>query len=553
MEKLAISTAESQVLLRKIRQRNNEGSVGYFSIGIIGIICLYTFYHWIRYFYWRFAPMNKIAFQKSTKIIRKIRRLLIVRFPGFISAGHFFIFTLYLMVSLFVLFSNNSLGNLVDFAKRLGWLTVLNINLAVFLALKNTPLLLISNLSHEKLNFLHQIVGYSCVTFFFLHAIIYTISLSQMGKVSILGEKVQILGITSGLSLLVILFTAVSLRKHHYEAFYLLHILMAASVLILAILHRPRLLRTKSSFILIFTGIVWALDRILRFTKYFIYGLKNTAIITPLPHRGTRVVFSKFPKSAVPGQHFFIWLPGIRAFETHPFTCLSTNPGEFIISAQNGFTRSLYEHALKEPGAILRASLDGPYGTVPDLKVFSKVLFIAGGSGASFTCSLATHLVRKLEYSTKTSIDFTLKMIGWTYSYIDILASSPNVTLQIHVTQKECESSLTSSSSNFSDPEKNLQALNSLDGFCNANVEIKNELISSTSRFYDKISPKIISGRPNLNSIISQAVNTASTAERIAIVACGPSDMISNVREITARNIHPKGPSLQLFSEQFGW
>ncbi|RKF77565.1 Ferric reductase transmembrane component 5 [Golovinomyces cichoracearum] len=451
MEKLAISTAESQVLLRKIRQRNNEGSVGYFSIGIIGIICLYTFYHWIGYFYWRFAPMNKIAFQKSTKII--------------------------------------SLGNL----------------------------------------------------------------LSQMGKVSIIGEKVQILGITSGLSLLVILFTAVSLRKHHYEAFYFLHILMAASVLILAILHRPRLLRTKSSFILIFTGIVWTLDRFLRFTKYFIYGLKNTAIITPLPHKGTRVVFSKFPKSAVPGQHFFIWLPGIRAFETHPFTCLSTNPGEFIISAHNGFTRSLYEHALKEPGAILRASLDGPYGTVPDLKVFSKVLFIAGGSGASSTCSLATHLVRKLEYSTKTSIDFTLKMIGWTYSYIDILASSPNVTLQIHVTQKECESSLTSSSSNFSDPEKNLQALNSLDGLCNANVEIKNKPISSTSRFYDKISPKIISGRPNLNSIISQAVNTASTAERIAIVACGPSDMMSNVREITARNIHPKGPSLQLFSEQFGW
>ncbi|TQS37097.1 hypothetical protein Golomagni_02440 [Golovinomyces magnicellulatus] len=552
MEKLAISTAESQVLVRKIRQRNNEESVGYFSIGIIGIICLYTFYHWIRYFYWRLAPMNKIAFRESTKIIRKIRRRLIVKVPGFISAGHVFIFTLYLMVSLFVLFSNDSWNNLAGFAKRLG-LTVLNINLAIFLALKNTPLALITNLSHEKLNFLHQIVGYSCVTFFSLHAIIYTISLRQMGKLHVLGEKVQILGITCGLSLIVILFTAVSLRKHHYEAFYILHILMAAFVLILAILHRPRLLRTKSSFILIFTGIVWTLDRFLRLTKYFIYGLRNTAIITPLPHQGTRVVLSKFPKSAVPGQHFFIWLPGIRAFETHPFTCLSTDPGEFIISAQNGFTRSLYERALKEPGAILRASLDGPYGKIPDLEVFSKVLFIAGGSGASFTCSLAAYLVRKLEYSTKTSIDFTLKMLEWTYSYINILASSPNVTLQIHVTQKECESSLTSTGSYSSDPEKNLQALNSLDGYCNTNVDMKNKPISPTSDFYDKISPKINSGRPNLNSIISQAVNTASTAERIAIVACGPSVMMSNVREITARNIHPKGPSLQLFSEQFGW
>jgi NAD(P)H-flavin reductase len=61
---------------------------------------------------------------------------------------------------------------------------------------------------------------------------------------------------------------------------------------------------------------------------------------------------------------------------------------------------------LKNSGQVLRASVDGPYGTVPDFTLYNKVLFIAGGSGASFTCGVAMDLLHKLGDSTTTTIEF---------------------------------------------------------------------------------------------------------------------------------------------------
>lgn len=208
--------------------------------------------------------------------------------------------------------------------------------------------------------------------------------------------------------MLIIFVTATFLRKRNYETFYVFHVLMVTLLLVMAVLHRPYLIMTKSSTILIFAAGIWALDRLIIFAKYLVYGLNSTATITPLPHGATRVVFSKSIPSTIPGQHFFIWLPSIRTFQTHPFTCISTNPIEFVISAQNGFTRSLYDRAVKEPGATLKASLVGPYGIIPDLTAFHKVIFIAGGTGATYTCSLANDLICKLGPSSKTSVEFIL-------------------------------------------------------------------------------------------------------------------------------------------------
>lgn len=103
----------------------------------------------------------------------------------------------------------------------------------------------------------------------------------------------------------------------------------------------------------------------------------------------------------------FLWIPGIRSTESHPFTIASTNPLELVIASYDGFTKDLHAHALKNPGKTLIASLDGPYGVVPNFTSFTKVLFIAGGSGASFTVGVAVDLLRKLGDSTKTTIVFT--------------------------------------------------------------------------------------------------------------------------------------------------
>jgi NAD(P)H-flavin reductase len=82
-----------------------------------------------------------------------------------------------------------------------------------------------------------------------------------------------------------------------------------------------------------------------------------------------------------------------------------------VVAAYYGFTNNLHNYAVKHPGAVLRASIDGPYGQLPNLsKVADKVILIAGGSGAAFTFGVALDMIKKLGDSAKPTIDFI-----WTF------------------------------------------------------------------------------------------------------------------------------------------
>ena len=254
-----------------------------------------------------------------------------------------------------------------------------NLALITFLALKNTPLAFLTAYSYERLNALHRLAGYGTVCFAMLHAVVYITAWSKSNTLDELLEASQVVGIVAGFAMLIIFSTVLLLRKLRYEIFYIVHILMFMLILVTVGLHRPQL-ATKTLIIVIFAASIWIADRALRFSKLSLFSFGNSATITPLPHGGTRIVLRKSPNRAVAGSHCFLWIPKIRATETHPFTILSTKPLELVIAAYDGFTRDLHAFALKNPGVDLKASIDGPYGTVPDFTVYTKVVFIAGGS-----------------------------------------------------------------------------------------------------------------------------------------------------------------------------
>jgi predicted ferric reductase len=211
-------------------------------------------------------------------------------------------------------------------------------------------------------------------------------------------------GMIAGSAMLVILASATLLRKLQYETFHIIHIIMAALILITAGMHRPDI--TMVGKIVIIAASLWIADRTLRFLKLAFHSFGNTATTMALPHGGIRIALKKTPIGAAPGTHCFLWIQGIRATECHPFTILSKNPLEMVVAAYDGFTRDLHAHALKNPEQLLRASVDGPYGIVPDFTLYNKVLFISGGSGASVTCGVSVDLLRKLRESTTTTIEF---------------------------------------------------------------------------------------------------------------------------------------------------
>jgi predicted ferric reductase len=211
-------------------------------------------------------------------------------------------------------------------------------------------------------------------------------------------------GMVAGSAMVIILATTNILRKLQYETFHIIHMLMAALIIIVSAMHRPDYPMVGK--IMIIAASMWIADRLFRLFKLLFYSFGNTATITALPHGGTRIILRKTPMGAAPGKHCFLWIPGVRSTECHPFTIVSTAPLELVAAAYNGFTQSLYKHAQANPGKALMASVDGPYGRVPDFTLYSKVLFIAGGSGASFTCGVALDILRKLGDSTSTMIEF---------------------------------------------------------------------------------------------------------------------------------------------------
>lgn len=203
--------------------------------------------------------------------------------------------------------------------------------------------------------------------------------------------------------------TAILLRRWHYESFYAIHITFFVIILVTVGLHRADTdLGYGQSWAVaavIFAASIWAIDRVIRILRIWWNSLDNTATVTPLPQGGTRLTLRKTPFTFVPGKHAFLWLPSIRLAETHPFTIVSTNPLEFVVSAQHGFTGYLHAYAQQYPGASLKVSVDGPYGSLPNFSHFEKIVLVAGGSGASFALGVAAALVRNCQLKGGAQID----------------------------------------------------------------------------------------------------------------------------------------------------
>lgn len=286
-------------------------------------------------------------------------------------------------------------------------LMLCNLCLVVFLGLKNTPLSPLAGRSYESINVLHRCCGYTTILLTMLHALNVIAGLAKEHVLVYLMEPGQCAGIVGALGLLIIGLSANrSFRKRQYEVFYLLHVALVTMILVTSLLHVEKI-SWSAIAIVIFVASLWFTDRSLRLSRWIYNGYGNNCMLTPLPQGATRVVMQGTIK-AQPGSHVFLWIPRIRKFQTHPFTLVSNDPAEFVISAQNGFTRALHEFALQHPHQVLRAAIEGPYGSIPDTSDFDKVVLLSGGSGITFTLALAMDW---LKTSKKTDLKRSLYLV----------------------------------------------------------------------------------------------------------------------------------------------
>jgi hypothetical protein len=398
------------------------------------------------------------------------------------------------------------------------------------------------------------------------------VSETQHRNLSVFLERTQIMGIVAGLSMLTILTTAIFLKRIRYEAFYIVHIVMFMLILIGVGMHRPDL-SDKTVYIIIFTASIWAADRLFRASRMVAIAFGNRATITPLGQHGIRISMRWTPWRAVSGSHVFLWIPKLRPFEAHPFTIVSTNPLELVVSAKDGFTKDLLSYATANPGATLRASCDGPYGTRPNFFKFDQVVLIAGGSGASFTFGVALHLIHQIETSGfKSKIDFTWvvrehgtsvlfppdrtlltklypEIKTWFAKELSELSSSPHVTLTVHVTRSASVICTTASNSDMDKIEIMTSHTPSLSKPDPEKTMPVHTRASSTSESNISMVP----GRPDIGAKIQDIVARTEAHKRIIVAACGPDSLMMEARRAVAALMASQDTSVTLHCEQFGW
>lgn len=301
------------------------------------------------------------------------------------------------MVSVLVI-SLRSLTN----RRRMG---IANLLITIFLSLKNTPLAILTASSYERLNILHRVAGYTTLIFIIVHSCAYAAMFGMQGLIKRLTERDEIFGMVATGSFLVLSIAGAFLRSWWYELFYYIHVTFWIVAIITTGLHQPEPSK-KVLYAAAVAGGIWFLERIVRFIRIVINSTNNTVTLMPLPNGGTRVTLTKAPLRSAPGKHGFLWIPAVRAAETHPFTIVATSPLEFVVAAHDGFTQTLHKYALQSPGIKLKASVEGPYGTFPDASEYDKVVLVAGGSGASFTVGAALNMLEKLGEEDVKEVEF---------------------------------------------------------------------------------------------------------------------------------------------------
>ncbi|KAI1327213.1 ferric reductase NAD binding domain-containing protein [Xylariaceae sp. FL0255] len=566
------------------REKLNAQILTYYAISLSGIIGLFILGHWMRYLTAR-LPWTKTRFVILYPIVgltRSTRRTCLRRLLGFTSIGHAVVVAVFVALNAFFSFYKIDRSNYSEVAARFGWMASGNMALVVFLALKNTPLAILTAYSYERLNVLHQIAGYTTFLYTALHGSIYTWYFIHAGKVEVLQQKTITAGIVLGFAVLSTTMSGLILQRLNYELFYVVHLMMAVIIIITLGLHRPTFEPDKTLIITVIIGALWFSDRLLRFCRLAYNGINNKAVVYPLPHGGTRIVLQKPLHRARPGKHCFVWLPGVRAFETHPFTIVASEPMELVINSYSGFTRDLHRYATNNPGGRLAVSLEGPYGTFPDPMDYDKVILLAGGSGATFTMGVAANMIQRMKQDSNKQIEFIWATqahdnIAWFRQHLNKLINhehASKIAMRIHLTRAipQSNTSLASATSLPSPPPLNRTLSQAVTERAptppmDLDAVVTPQTSSTTLRDNDAekagavhqevVAPAkevpIINGRPDVAAMIRTAIASVPRNERVLVAACGPTGLMNTVRNTTAACISVDGPAVELHCEQFGW
>lgn len=319
---------------------------------------------------------------------------------------------------------------------RNAWVTVTQVPLLYLLASKTNVIAFLSGTSYERLNWLHRWVARTMFVTATVHGFHFWTYWSQTG---ILDDYLTWMPMIKwglgawGILLWMVLTSFKPLRTVAYEVFVVQHIIIAVLFLWVVYVHIPVSARYN----------IWFAVAAICFDRAFRLGLLLWQNVKPRPNPsrckggqrfGHLTQITAIGESMTvltikdvhfqwrAGQHLYLWLPRVGAFEAHPYTIASAhqmpetcicNSIQLAIRAHGGFSKRLNAYARKARGDEkgnhgLTAFVAGPYGQPPRWDIFETLVLISASTGASYTLPILESVLSSTATICTQRVDFLL-------------------------------------------------------------------------------------------------------------------------------------------------
>lgn len=296
------------------------------------------------------------------------------------------------------------------------------------LAGKSNMISLVTGISYEKLNSIHQFVGVATLILSVIHAIPFIYQPLHEGGAANLkavydGDFYYLSGIPPFVLLAWLCIASKKcIRKVCYEGFLHLH---------------------WACGIAFFGTLIWHIDKSLNMQNYLwgalafwatqvIYRIliKTTFKPNTMFLRSRKGELKKLSENSYevsisnikgirwsPGQHCYLRFIGTRILDNHPFSISSIHSDEllrFIIVPQKGLTKALYEELDQYIVKSKKVYIDGPYGGPSrDIHSFDKVILMSSGSGVTVTLPFLLDLSNSIFDKLQSNIPIITKKLDF--------------------------------------------------------------------------------------------------------------------------------------------
>lgn len=485
------------------------------------------------------------------------------------SRLHSVILGLYLLSNIVYMFyldwsQPNRYALAAEIRGRSGTLAVVNMVPLIILAGRNNPLIGLLQVSFDTYNLLHRWMGRMVVVEALIHTIAWAVVQVAAGGWKSVNEKILYetfvaSGFSGTIALLILFFLSLSPVRHaFYETFLNVHIILAFIVFLTTLIHCtsasiPGGLPQLPYMIAIFA--LWFFERLARMFRLAYNNWSSRrgfteALVEPMPGDCCRVTMH-LPRylDVSPGTHAYIRFMGVNPWEGHPFSIawVEHHPDEadktvgkeetvsyadyrrgttsvsFVIGAQTGFTRQLFNKASKsgDTSIRLRAAMEGPYSGHHSLDSYGHAVLFAGSTGITHQLSYLKPLIQGFNDGVIATRRVTLiwvmrdtEALEWVRPWMDEVLRMPNrreiLNIRLFVTRPKNSKEITSSSNTV----------------------------------------QMFPGRPSISMIMQREVEQQVGA--MVVTVCGPGALADDVRQ-AVREVQCARNVVDFVEESFTW